>query len=182
MGRETRVFLVAVVGVIALWFAIGSILPKSWQVETTVSLKVTPEAVLPLLGSYSAWREWTALGTTERANTKVEVEGQPSAVGHQIAWRSAENEAVLRLTKSDQQGVEYDFLTRVGGETQLRRQGHGSIAVAPAEGGCRVTWRDESMTESFTERWFAWFGAQQEAARKFQETSLGNLRGRLERN
>jgi hypothetical protein len=182
MGRETRVFLVAVVGVIVLWFAIGGILPKSWQVETTMTLKAAPQAVLPLLGDYEKWREWTALGTTERANTKVAVEGKPCEPGHQISWRSEANEAVLRLTRCDAQGVEYDFLTRLSGEKDLRAQGHGAIAIAPVDGGCSITWRDSSETVSFTERWFAWFGAQQDAARKFQQMSLGKLRAVTEHN
>jgi hypothetical protein len=181
MGREMRVFLVAIVGVVAMWFGIGGILPKAWQVESQTSVpRVGAAEVMPLLGSFGAWREWSALNTTERANASVTIGGEPGTAGHQITWTNADNEAILRLVKVGPLGIEYDFLNRVGAGVSLRRQGHGSITIHEGKDGCTLVWRDESLTESFTERWFAWFGAQQEAARKFQETSLGSLRNYLE--
>ena len=180
MSRELRVFVAALVFVLMVWFGVGALLPRAWPVETRTTLRASPAAVLPLLQSFAAWRQWSALGTTERPDTSISVEGEPGTVGHRIVWRSGPNEAAFVLTAVGPSGVEYDFLNRVGQGQTLARQEHGSIAVAAAGEQCSVLWRDEILAAALPERWFAWFGARQDAVRKFQDASLAGLRARLE--
>ena len=40
--------------------------------------------------------------------------------------------------------------------------------------------RDVGVVASFAARWFAWFGAQQDAYQRFQESSLAGLRVAVE--
>jgi hypothetical protein len=180
MSRELRIALVAIVGVVALFFTVSSILPSSWQVESRVLLPVAPAKVLPLLADFGAWQQWATLEGTMRADTKARIEGAPGTVGHQLVWDSNQRQAALVLTAVRDDGVEYDFRTRLGGEGELVAMGHGTLRVSADGERSSLVWRDEGRAEAFTERWFAWFGAQQEAARKFQEASLARLRVRLE--
>src|SRR2546427_269876 len=143
MSRELRFFGVALVLVFALWFGIGAWLPRSWQVDTTTTLPAAPAAVLPLLTDFAAWRDWSALGTTERPGTSIRIEGEPGVPGHRIVWRSGPNEAAFVLAAVNATGVDYDFLNGVGQGVDLRRQEHGSITVTADGDGCRVHWRDE---------------------------------------
>lgn len=180
MSRELRILVVALVGVVVLFFAISAILPQRWQVESSVQMPAPASRVRPLLGDFAAWQRWATLEGTVRSDTQVRVEGAPDTVGHQIVWQAQNRQARLLLTRVADDGVEYDFLTQLGDADQQLVMGHGGLTVAADGERCVVRWRDEGRATGFTERWFAWFGAQQEAARKFQEGSLARLRVQLE--
>ncbi len=180
MSTELRVFLVAMVGVIALYFGLGSVLPQEWHVESSIEVPAPPARIVPLLGDFNAWQRWSDLGQTERPDTKVIIDGTPGNVGHQLLWRAPANEAALRLSRVAADGVEYDFMARLGTGQLLEPQGHGAITIEAIGDGSRIRWRDDCRVVGFQNRWFAWFGAQQEAAHKFQEASLARLRTQLE--
>lgn len=180
MSRELRILAVAIFGVIALYFAIGAMLPTGWSVESSVRLAAPPAAVLPQLVDFGQWQQWSSVSATVRPNTAIEVEGEPGTAGHRLVWRSGANEAMLRLLAVKSDTVEYEFLARVGAEAPLQQRGLGTLRLTADGDGSVLTWRDQSTADSFAERWFAWFGAQQEAARQFQQTSLTNLRLMLE--
>jgi Polyketide cyclase / dehydrase and lipid transport len=179
MPREMRILVVTVAGVAVLFFALGSVLPDQWQVESTMRLPAQRARVVPLLQDFGKWQQWSSIASIERADTPAAVEGQPGTVGHQLVWRSADGEAALRLSRAGDDGIAYDFLSRLGTE-ELRVQGHGDITVNPDGDGCLVRWRDVGVVASFAARWFAWFGAQQDAYQRFQESSLAGLRVAVE--
>jgi hypothetical protein len=179
MSRELRILIAAIGGVVVLYFAVGSILPQQWQVESSIRLAAPPAQVMPLLSDFGKWQQWSTIGATARADTRVDVEGPPGQVGHRLAWRQGGNRAMLQLTRVGDDGVEYDFLTALGEGSELRAHGHGVLRVEPTGEGSVVHWRDSSRVDGFTERWFAWFGSQQEAARAFQQASLEGLRQAL---
>lgn len=180
MSLELRVFLVAIVGVVALWFGISSILPQQWQVETTISVPAPPGRVLPLLRDFGAWRRWSTISTAQRADTKVAVEGEPGQAGHRLTWQTGGNQGELRMVAAGPEGVDYEVWSRLGVGTTPVRIGTGAIRVAPEDGGSRIVWRDQGRAEAFVDRWFAWFGAQQEGVRQMQESGLTRLRVELE--
>ena len=180
MSLEARVVLVALVGVVALFFGLGSILPQQWVVETSAHVPAEPSRVLSLLSDLGSWQKWSMLANAERGNEAVAVEGTPGTVGHQLVWRAADKEAVLRLVRVDAGGIEYDFLSRLSAGEPMTALGHGSVRVEPAAGGAVVHWTDSAQVSSFAQRWFAWFGAQQESAKQSQQASLAKLATVLE--
>jgi hypothetical protein len=179
MGRELRVFVAALAGTVALWFGVGAVIPDHYQVRTKVAIAAPPERVVPLLADFRSWRDWSALASTVRADTEFGVEGDAGVPGHRIVWRAGSQTAVLQLTAAGAGGIEYDFLSREGGDGAAVRHGHGVITARSNGVGSEVEWSEEMWPQGL-QRWFAWFGAQQEAVRRFQETSLGALRTRLE--
>ncbi len=180
MSKELRLAVVALAGVVLLYFALGSLLPSHWSVETRVSLPQPCAKVQPYLVDFQSWLTWTTLKSTERADTTVAIAGEKGTPGHEIRWTSNANEAALRLLQADGNGLDYEFLSRLGKGAELRVRGRGSIRCVEDEKGCVVVWKDQSELDGLTERWFAWFGAQQETARQFQQASLANLRILLE--
>lgn len=180
MSRELRIVLVALVGVVALYFALGSILPTRWTVASQARIAAPPAAVRPLIVDLGQWRLWTSLPANTRPNVETVIEGEPGTVGHRITWRSGVNEAVLRLVAVEPDGVRYEYLSKVGDGSELRVLGSGSLRLVPDGDGTQVQWLDESAELGFADRWFAWFGAQQEAVRTMQQTSLAGLRSKVE--
>ena len=180
LSRELRIAFVAVCFVVLVYFVLGSCLPNTWSVQSQQVVPGAPERVLPMLSDFHSWQQWTTVAGTTRSDTKVEVEGDKGTVGHLLRWRSDATEAALRLAVVRSDGVDYEFLSRLGKDSELRVRGRGTLTAVATDGGSTVTWRDESMLDGLTERWFAWFGAQQETARQFQEASLSKLRLQLE--
>lgn len=179
MSLEARIAVTALAGVVLLYFALGSFLPTNWSVETSRRLQAEPAAVLPLVTDFGTWESWTAVAGTERADTKVEVDGEKGTVGHAIRWRSNQNEAALRLSAVHTDGIDYEFLSRLGKEGEARVRGRGSLRVTAIDGGSEIRWKDEILLDGLAERWFAWFGAQQEMQSRFQESSLAKLQMRF---
>ena len=180
MSLEARVILVALVGVVALFFGLGSILPQQWVVETSAHVPAEPPRVVALLADFGSWQKWSTLANSGRSSESVAVEGAPGTVGHQLAWRATDKEAVLRLARVDKGGIEYDFLSRLGAGEPLTALGHGSVRVEPDSGGAIVHWTDSAQITGFAQRWFAWFGAQQESVKQSQQASLAKLATVLE--
>jgi uncharacterized protein YndB with AHSA1/START domain len=180
MGRELRVFVAAVAGTVALWFGVGAVIPDHYEVATTITIAAPPERVVPLLADFRSWRDWSALASTVRADTEFRVEGDAGVPGHRIVWRAGSQEALLQLTAAGAGGIEYDFLSRVDQDSAMTRHGHGFITAHADGAGSAVAWREEMWPQGL-QRWFAWFGAQQDAVRRFQAASLGALRARFEK-
>jgi hypothetical protein len=178
--RELRILAIAVAAVVAIYFGVGALLPDQWQVESSLRMPAPPARVQPLLADFQAWLQWATLEGTARSDTTVAVENPPATVGHRIVWRSAGREAMLVLTRVGEGVVEYDFLSRMDAAEELAPIEHGTLTVAAEGDGSLVRWREVGRVDAFHRRWFAWFGAQQEAARKFQEASLARLKVRLE--
>jgi hypothetical protein len=179
MSLEVRIAVVALAGMVLLYFALGSFLPKNWSVETSRQMAAQPSEVLPLFADFGTWQSWAAVAGTERADTKVEVEGKAGEAGHAIRWRSNQNEASMRLATVRDDGVDYEFFSRLGKDTEARLRGRGSLRATKTDAGCLVTWKDEILLDGLAERWFAWFGAQQEMQQRFQESSLSKLQMRF---
>jgi hypothetical protein len=180
MSKELRILVAALVAVAALYFVVGALLPAEWQVESSLRLPAPPARVQPLLADFGSWQRWATLEGTVRSDTKVAVEGAPATAGHRLVWRAADREAMLRLLQVGEGLVEYEFLTRMLSAEELAPLGRGRLTVTADGDGCIVSWRDTGRAGAFHERWFAWFGAQQEAARKFQAASLARLKLQLE--
>lgn len=180
MSLEARLVLVALVGVVLLFFGLGSILPQEWSVETSAHMPAPPPRVVALLSDFGSWQKWSTLANSGRSSEAVVVEGTPGTVGHQIVWRAAEKEAALRLSRVDQNGIEYDFLSRLRAGDPLTALGHGRVRVEAVADGAIVHWTDSAQVGSFAQRWFAWFGAQQDNAKQSQQASLAKLATTLE--
>ena len=73
MSLELRIGLVAVVGVIALYFGLGSLLPTTWQVESTGFVPAPPARVVPMLADFGSWKDWSTIAGTERTDTRIEI-------------------------------------------------------------------------------------------------------------
>lgn len=180
MSLEVRIAVVALAGMVLLYFALGSFLPQNWTVQTQRQVTSQPEAVVPLFADFGTWESWAAVAGTERGDTKIEIDGKAGEVGHAIRWRANQNEATMRLSAVHADGIDYEFYSRLGKDTEPRLRGRGSLRATKNEYGSMVVWKDEILLDGLAERWFAWFGAQQEMQARFQEASLSKLQIRTE--
>jgi hypothetical protein len=175
MARAFRVLVLVLAGFVVVYFAIGSILPAQWRVESTQLIAAEPARILPLLQDFSTWERWSDVQAVPGANSKRTVEGQAGQPGHRLRWVGAQGEAAFTLVRAGPDGIAYAYTVRLPEDQEARLRGTGSITIEVVAEGTRVTWRDESKADSLPLRWFCWFGALQEAVRRAQVGSLGGL-------
>ncbi len=167
--------VLALAGMVLVYFGVGCILADTWRVDTTRTVRASPEQVAGLVRDFRSWAKWSSVEVTLGPQTTREVTGEPGTVGHRIAWSGNQGKAMLTISTVAPGGIDYDFHSQGPQDSQLLPRGKGRVEWVPDTGGCRVHWHDESTVDSLPGRWFLWFGALQERVREMQGTSLSAM-------
>ena len=179
MNFALKVIVLVAAGIALVMLGVGMLLPTRWQVTTTQVIAAPPASVLARLQDMASWPQWSTFRAELGPNTRLQSEGNAGTVDQKLTWSGAGGQATLAMTRCDQNGIDYQFTMRSTGESGVTPLGHGSVQVTVHRDGSEVVWRDDHDLESVALRWFAWFGALQEAVRRIQQTSLEGLRQSL---
>ncbi len=127
--------IIALVALIAILAVIGLLLPSTYRVERSVTIRSSPEKIFTPLNTLKTWPEWTAWNTQRYPDMKTNFTGPEAGVGAQYNWTGSEvGVGSLKITSSDpNKGIEYD-LDFENNPTK------GSITMTPAGDGVTVTW------------------------------------------
>ena len=110
-------------GVIAIVAIIGSLLPRSFDFQTSLEIDAPPEQVFPYLNSLPRWQEWSRQwNPNEIDNLEISYNGTESGVGAAQSWTDPRGSGKLWITVSDpNERVEYeiDFAGRPRMSSQL---------------------------------------------------------------
>ncbi len=174
--RFLKVILILFVILNALFFGVGLLLPSSYKVARSVSVKAPAEAIHAYVNAPRKWAEWTAWTVQKDPSLKNTYEGPESGTGARLGWTGEKmGSGRMTLTASDpKKGVAYELAMEQGKYTS-----HGVIAYEPESDGTRVTWTNEGdLGWSPISRWFgllmdAFMGPD------FEE-GLGNLKKKAE--
>lgn len=169
------VLVMALLGMICVFFGVGFLLTEHWHVETTRSLQGTPAAFAGKLGDFSTWASWADFKADLGPQTERVVEGTPGQVGHRVRWQGPAGQASLELAVVEANRIEYVFRTRPTGESADLTAGRGSVRWQAGATTTEVTWRDEGTWPNLAGRWVGWFGGLQERVRQIQTSSLEGL-------
>lgn len=179
MNFALKVIVLTLAGMVLVFLGVGMLLPIRWQVDSTAAIPAPTARVVAQLQDLASWPEWSTFRAELGPNTRVRAEGQAGKPGQRLVWTGAQGEAALTMTRCDEGGVDYEFTMQMAGDQVATRQGHGILTVTARGDGSEVHWRDEHQLDAIALRWFAWFGAVQEAVRRIQQTSLDGLQQRL---
>ena len=134
--------IAAVIGVLVLVFVIvGLVLPTTYTVSSTVTIKADQATVHALVADLEAWPDWQPW--TENDPTIVVTRGsQATGVGAHQSWTGDSGDGELTFTQSDPLvGVTYDMTF------DQKYKSVGSISHEDAgEGQTKVTWFMEGDT------------------------------------
>jgi hypothetical protein len=181
MSTFFKTLVLALAGTILIFYGVGMLLADRWYVETTRTVPAPVTKVVPLLGNFATWADWSQMNANLGPETTREVTGQPGTVGHQITWRGAQGHARLVLAGVADNRLQYEFWRQAPGETAAVLRGHGSVRWEAVPGASadttatEVTWRDDGTWDNLAGRWIGWFGALQERMRQIQTSSLTGL-------
>jgi hypothetical protein len=144
-------------GLVALWvilLLVGLILPGHFRVERSTVVAAQPAAVFPLVGDLRAWRLW---GVWFKRDPSMQVDYSPATtqVGAWSQWKS-KSQGDGKMTISAVRSPEY-FEYRME-FPDMGMVSVGTLALAPAPGGTRVTMAMEGdLGRSPVNRWFGVF-------------------------
>lgn len=144
--------LIAVVGLVALLFVVGLMLPDTYHVERSVEIQAPAAAVHALVGDLRAWDEWTPW-KDEDPTIVVTFGGATTGVGASQTWKGESGDGELTFTACDPAtGVAY-AMSFDGGKYPST----GALSYEPVAGGTRVTWAMDGEGSDPVGRWFGLF-------------------------
>lgn len=166
---------VACVGIVVVFFGVGSLLEADWSRETSRTVAAAPERVAALVKDLGTWPAWSAMDLKMGPETVRTVSGERGTVGHSLTWSGARGKATLAFKEVGADFVEYTYGV-VGPEgTVPGWHASGRVTWTADGAGCRIVWLDRSHWDNYVNRWFAWFGAPQERIAQIQQSSLTGL-------
>ena len=174
-ARVFRTTALALAATILVFLGVGMLLDERWDVTTERVVAATPAAVRPLIVDFRTWDEWSGMTVELGAGLERKVEGESGQIGHSVEWSGAQGTAVVRIAKLTDSQLDYEYLTRRAGETDLAVVATGTIGWRAEGDGTRVTWFDGGVWPTLVHRWIGWFGVLQESVRRMQNVSLGGL-------
>jgi len=129
-----------VAGIIALLIIIAYLLPKTYKVERSITMKANPELIYSLTSDFTKWHLWVKW-TKELDSTAVfELAGEPATVGASWKWTGkilGNGEMVLAEVIPGQL-VKYDLAFDGG-----KYKSVGKIVIENQGDSTKVSWFDE---------------------------------------
>jgi uncharacterized protein YndB with AHSA1/START domain len=121
--------------VLALFLLVGYLLPGRWEADASVRVPAEAQAVFRFLDSPEGWRAWTPWPDSGLVRS-----GPDRGEGATLSWNDPNlgsgSFRIVRVTAPER----VDYAVDVG-EGAMRTE--GTVALAPEDGGVRVTWHEE---------------------------------------
>jgi hypothetical protein len=132
--------LIALATWVALVLAVGFVLPSTYRVERSTTIRAPAEAVYAQVAHLARWQDWSPWNAGKYPGNQWMFGGPAVGVGSVRSWSGEDvGTGTLSLTEADPKtGVAYDMSLEDG-----RYLLHGRISFSPEEEGTRVTWVDE---------------------------------------
>jgi len=119
---------------IAGFVGAGVMMSNEYEVERSIVIPASPDAIHAWVGELRKWPEWTAWATDKNVFA-----GKTKGVGGSYRWTSQEGDGELTFTAWDPaHGVVYDLRFLGNKDPFVSR---GSLSYSEEEAGTRVSWR-----------------------------------------
>jgi len=129
-----------VIGIVIVLVIISFLLPKTYKVERSITIKSGPEVIYSLTSNFSQWHQWVPW-TKELDSTAVfEMKGPAGQVGTSWSWtgkKMGEGEMVS-TELVPRQLVAYDLAFDHG-----KYKSKGKIVIEKLGDSCKTSWIDE---------------------------------------
>ena len=139
--RIIKWILLAIVGMLALFFAVGFLLPKDVRVERSMEIDATPQAVFEMVSDFrqfNRWQPWAQIDPT----TRYVYEGPATGAGSRMLWYSDHPE----VGDGTQEIIESEPYSLVRTSLDFGMQGTAiaDYLIEETNGGSTLTWTLET--------------------------------------
>ncbi len=145
-----------IVALVALFGAVGLLLPANVGFERSVSLQAKPELVYAYLNGFKHFNEWSPWAGLD-PNARYTVSGPETGVGARQAWTSEDpnvgsgSQEIIAVTPNERIQIRLAF----GGTTT---ENISTQTITPEGEGSKLVWRmDSVLGMNPINRWFGTF-------------------------
>lgn len=161
--------LLAFLGLVAVFLAIGSFLPRGFELSSSVSIKAPAGRVYPMLVDLKQWQEWSPWSEKFVKGVTVRLGELTSGTGAVQTWTEPRGEGKLWLTAAEENS-RIEFVSRFHGFPDMT----SVISLeSMADGSTTVTWNSKGSLPGGP--FYGWFGTM------FPEALKGEFDKSLER-
>lgn len=130
-------FLVFVLVLLAAAVAVGLLSSPEYDIESSVVIDASPQAVHAYVGELTRWPEWAPWHEAD-PSIKVSYGATTTGVGASQSWTSDDGNGDLTFTRCDPAtGIAYDMAFIMEGG---RIPSQNAMTYSAVDGGTRVTW------------------------------------------
>lgn len=139
MKIAARVFF-WILGLAVLLVLISFLLPATFKVERSATIKSTPAQVYLLTANFELWHLWAPWFSKDDTATKTEISGATASAGASLKWagESYGDGEIILTDLVPGQTVGYDIAFDEG-----KHKSKGKFSIASEGDSLRVTWTDE---------------------------------------
>ena len=134
--------------ILAIFAAIGSLLPRSYDFATQIEIEAPADKIFPQINTISNWKKWTQWNPNEIPGLTVQYSGAASGEGATQSWTDVRGSGKLWITNSvANRQVDYEMrfanfpnmtsqieLMEAGEHTNVRWSSRGRLPGGPFYG------------------------------------------------
>lgn len=131
-----RLLLLLAIPIAILWL-IGSLLPRSYDFETSITIKESPEVLFPLLNQPQNWPLWSHQWNQEIVpSLEIEFNETEKGVGAAFQWTDVRGKGKLWITESVEPTC-VKFESKYSNFPLMKSE----FTLSPTEEGTTIHWR-----------------------------------------
>lgn len=137
---------------VALFVAVGFLLPGEVHVERETTIEAPPATVFTIVNGFRQFNRWSPWADIDPENTEYHYSGPDHGVGARMEWRSDNP----NVGSGSQEIVASEPYSRVVTRLDFGEMGTASATFLIEEtetGGSHVTWQFDTRLEGLVERW-----------------------------
>jgi len=139
-------FLIGLVIFLAVIAVIGLVLPTEYEIEKSIEIDATPEAIHAFVGDLEQWESWAPWYEAD-PTIKVTMGEKTTGVGASQSWTAEDGDGELTFTESDAKtGIGYDMAFIMG---ETRAPSVSAMKYKTANGKTTVTWTMNGDADAF---------------------------------
>ncbi len=135
--------------IVAIVSGIGFLLPRDYNIRSSVTIDAGPDNVFPHINTLSNWQQWSPWNSDDITGLGIKYDGPDSGAGATQTWRDPRGRGKLWITDSDPAGT-VDYMM------EFPRFGDmdGRFLLTPEEAGASgqlrttVTWSSDGTLPS----------------------------------
>ena len=137
-----------ILGIVAIFWVIGSLLPRSYSFQSEIEIASTPDVVFGEVNSLKKWQSWSRQWNPETIESlTIDYNGQDSGVGAAQTWEDIRGSGKLWITESEQnKKVAYDM--EFGNFPRMKSQIEFFPAGSSDKPGTKVKWSSQGKLPS----------------------------------
>ena len=148
-------FLIAIVSLAAIFLVGGFMIPSTWTVTESATIKASPETIYNQVANLRNWQNWAPWNKEKDPTQVYTYEGPEVGPGATWKWTSEKmGTGYLKILDGDvHQGIDYELFIDMG---DMQSTMYGKMAFSAVDEGTHLVWTDKGESgNNLVKRWMS---------------------------